>query len=319
MFKTLPWLVAALALSAPALAQTSAAPPSVTCPGNPTALGTSRTLSIDTAVPVRVGLKTYPQTLDLQDHEVVLTFDDGPSPKTTPRVLDALEHDCVHAVFFLIGRNAQASPGLVKREIADGDTVGHHSWSHPEITERGLPEARARADIEHGFATDDKAGYGSATGAPRVPFFRFPGFADSPALLTWLAARHVSVFGADLWASDWVKQTPEAELALVMKRLDQQGRGIILLHDIKDQTADMIPALLQALKAGGYRVVAIKPGAGPTPLREAPLGWTSETEKTIADLWPRLEKLGASPAAEPRAPAASPAATGNDLPFRSTQ
>ena len=207
MIRPLRIIVAAmLTVAAPALLRAQS--PALACHGDPTRLGTTRTIFVDPSAPVRVGLKTYPRTLDLNDHEVVLTFDDGPSPKTTPRVLDALEHDCVHAVFFLIGRNAQASPGLVKREIADGDTVGHHTWSHPEITERGLSDDKARADIEHGFAADDKAAYGQADGAPRVPFFRFPGFADSPALLQWLGDRHVAVFGADLWASDWVKQTP---------------------------------------------------------------------------------------------------------------
>ncbi|WP_131116190.1 polysaccharide deacetylase family protein [Lichenihabitans psoromatis] len=264
------------------------------CPGNPAALGTTRDILIDPSVPIAVGLKTYPQTLDLQDHEVVLTFDDGPSPKTTPRVLEALEHECVRATFFLIGRNAQAAPALVKREIADGDSVGHHTWSHPEVTERGLTEAQAKADIQHGFAADDKAAYGSADQAPRVPFFRFPGFADTPPLMAWLAERHVAVFGADLWASDWVKQTPEAELALLMGRLNAQGRGIILLHDVKEQTAAMLPSLLTALKQGGYHIVAIKPGTGQTVLKSAPAGWSSETEKTVAALMPKL--LRARPA-----------------------
>ncbi len=279
------------------------------CPGNPDALGTARTLAVDPAAGLRVGLKTYPRTLDLADHEVVLTFDDGPARATTSRVLDALEHECVRATFFLIGRNAAAAPDLVRREVADGDTVGHHSWSHPAVTERGLPDAAARADVERGFGADDRAAYGSARGAPRVPFFRFPGFADTPALLDWLGSRQVAVFGADLWASDWVKQTPEAELALLMGRLDAAKRGIVLLHDVKPQTAAMLPALLRALRASGYRVVAVQPGPGPTPLHPAPAGWSSETEKTLADIWPRLVRMGA------RAP--SPALA--DAPLRSTQ
>ncbi len=78
-----------------------------------------------------IGLKTYPQTLALADHEVVLTFDDGPAA-TTPLVLNALARECVHATFFLIGRNAAARPALVKRqELADGHTIGHHTFSHP--------------------------------------------------------------------------------------------------------------------------------------------------------------------------------------------
>lgn len=302
----LPFVFAACALAGTAPARAGAPVP---CPGNPAALGTARTVTVDPAGAVRVGLKTYPRTLDLRDHEVVLTFDDGPSPRTTPRVLDALEHDCVRAVFFLIGRNAAGSPALVRREVADGDTVGHHTWSHPALTERGLADAQARADIERGFAADDRAGYGTADKAPRVPFFRFPGFADTPALLDWLASRGIAVFGADLWASDWVEQTPDAELALLMGRLDARKGGIVLLHDIKEQTAAMMPALLRALKAGGYRVVAVVPGPGPTPLRDAPAGWSSETERTIAGSRPRRGRSGGRRAAAPGRPAATNAST----------
>ena len=74
-----------------------------------------------------------------------------------------------------------------------------------------------------------------------------------------LARRNVAVFGADLWASDWNPMTPKAELDLVMSRLREAGRGIVLFHDTKRQTADMIPAFLRTLKAEGYRVVHIIP------------------------------------------------------------
>lgn len=277
---------AALALcGVPALA---AAP---SCP-NPNALGTSRDLVVGGGI--RVGLKSYPQTLDLADHEVVLTFDDGPWPATTPRILDVLEANCVKATFFLIGRNAAAAPGLVRREVADGETVGHHTWSHPAVTLRGLSEEAAQADIDRGIAADDKAAYGASSGVPRVPFFRFPGFGDSPALLDRLASRNIAVFGADLWASDWIPMTPEEELHLLLARLDKAGRGIILLHDIKKQTADMLPSFLAALKAGGYRVVHMVPGPGPTATRPAPAGWTSETEKAMAHLRPRVKRADAA-------------------------
>ena len=282
----------------------SAAPPGTRCPGNPDALGTARNLAIDPGTLPPVGLKTYPRTLDLADHEVVLTFDDGPLPATTPRVLAALEHDCVRATFFLIGRNAAAAPALVRREIADGDLVGHHSWSHPAVTERGLPEAAAEADIARGFAADDKAAYGAAGPGPRVPVFRFPGFADSPALLAWLGDRHVAVFGADLWASDWIAQTPEAEQALLMGRLAKAGRGIVLLHDIKAQTAAMLPGLFAALKAAHFRVVALTLGPGPTPVRVAPEGWSSETERTLATR--REHRVAISGASLKAATAAAP-------------
>ena len=280
----------------PALADETALP----CAGTPEALGTSRTAVIGDDG-VELGLRSYPQTLKLADHEVVLTFDDGPSRGTTPKVLEALAHECVRATFFLIGRNAAAAPLLVKQEVAQGQTVGHHSFSHPEVTERGLTDALARQDIERGFAADDKAAFGTAGPEPRVPFFRYPGFGDTRALNAWLAARHIAVFGADLWASDWIKMSPEAELALLMGRLKAAGRGIILLHDVKEQTADMLPAFLRGLKANGFKVVAIVPGHGPTPLAQAPSGWSSETEKTVTTMLPRLLRHAARPAAKAKA------------------
>lgn len=244
-----------------------------------------------------VGFKTYPQSLPLADHEVVLTFDDGPSPKTTPHVLDALAKDCVQATFFLIGRNAQADPALVRREIAAGHTLGHHTFSHPGQTLRRLREGAAKADIDKGFAADDHAAYGASADretGPRVPFFRFPGFADTPALDRWLASRNIGIFGADLWASDWLDMTPAEELHLVLARLDKQGRGILLLHDTRASTAAMLPQLLDALKQRGYRIVHLVAAKGPPPeFREAPQGWTSETEAILAKVLPHGRGAGA--------------------------
>ena len=94
---------------------------------------------------------------------------------------------------------------------------------------------------------------------PKTPFFRFPGFAASPALLDRLAARGIVVFGADLWASDWNRMTPDQELRLVLARLDESQGGIVLFHDTKTATAAMLPAFLRALKARRYRVVHVVP------------------------------------------------------------
>jgi peptidoglycan-N-acetylglucosamine deacetylase len=264
------------------------APVAAACP--PEALGVSRTLEVGTSGGLQMGLKTYPRTLALEDKEIVLTFDDGPSAQTTAAVLDALAKECVKATFFLVGRNAEALPGLVKREIAEGHTVGHHTFSHPAATLRNISESAAQEEILRGFEADNKAAYGTASGAPKVPFFRFPGFADTPALIAWLSAKNIAVFGADLWVSDWVTMTPEAELALTLSRLDKERRGILLLHDTKQQTAAMLPDLLQALKKGGYKIVNIVPGTNPTPMRAAPEGWTSATEKIIADVFAKARR-----------------------------
>jgi peptidoglycan-N-acetylglucosamine deacetylase len=225
------------------------------CPDNPDALSTSRVITVDAATTPRVGRKQFPDTLPLADKEVVLTFDDGPNPGTTAAVLDALKHECVLATFFLIGRNAAAHPELAKRELAEGHTVAHHSFSHPLLNSLSLE--RAETDVDRGFAAVDKVLYGEASGQPRTPFFRFPGFASTPQLLDRLTARNIVVFGADLWASDWNQMTPDQELHLVLDRLEAAHGGIVLFHDTKRQTAAMLPAFLRSLKTQGYGIVHV--------------------------------------------------------------
>ncbi|MCI0599898.1 MAG: polysaccharide deacetylase family protein [Beijerinckiaceae bacterium] len=286
--------------TAAALLLASGAARGASCP--PDALGVSRILEIGTSGGLQVGLKTYPRSLALADHELVLTFDDGPAAGTTPKVLDTLATECVKATFFLVGRNADTLPLLVKRTSAEGHTIAHHTFSHPDVTMRGLSDSAARADIVRGFAADDKAAFGAAGSAPKVPFFRFPGFADTPELLTWLSSQNIAVFGADFWASDWALMTPEAQLRLVLERLEKEQRGILLFHDTRPQTAAMLPEFLRELKKRGYRIVHIVPGSGPAPVRDAPDGWTSATEKIIAEVFAKQNR-----AAKPQGAASSPA------------
>src|SRR5215470_11183208 len=119
------------------------------------ALGTARVLSVDAKAYPRVGLKSFPQTLPLADHEVVLTFDDGPRPPNTQKVLAALAQECVRATFFLVGRSSAESPELVRRIAAEGHTIGHHSFSHPMTSH--LSFERAKEDIDRGIAADEMA------------------------------------------------------------------------------------------------------------------------------------------------------------------
>src|SRR3984957_13381542 len=162
------------------------------CPRERT-LGTSRILHVDAATTPRVGLKEFPQTLPLWDHEVVLTFDDGPWPPTTPKVLAALAKECVHATFFLIGKPASEHPELVRRIAAEGHTLGHHSWTHPDLAQ--IKPADAVEQIDHGISAVEMALHGVATTTPSTPFFRFPGFESTPATLDLLQARGIVVFG----------------------------------------------------------------------------------------------------------------------------
>src|ERR1700743_203989 len=138
-------------LKAPLIASMVWAPAAraASCPRKGT-LGTSRTLAVDAATTPRVGVKNFPETLPLRDHEVVLTFDDGPWPPTTPRVLAALAEQCVHATVFLIGKPAFEHPDLARRIEAEGHTIGHHTWLHRSLAQ--IPASETIEEIDHGIS-----------------------------------------------------------------------------------------------------------------------------------------------------------------------
>jgi len=229
----------------------------VPCDGRLDALGTARILNVDAVTTPRIGRKSFPETLPLAPKEVVLTFDDGPWPGTTPRILDALKNECVRATFFLLGRNAIAHGDLARREIAEGHTVAYHTFSHPLLGRMRLDAAKA--EIDRGFTSVDNAVYGKTGPEPATPFFRFPGFVSSPALLDYLERRGIVVFGADVWASDWLPMPANQQLQLVFRRIEIAHGGIVLFHDTKTQTAAMLPGLLRELRGGGYRIVHVVP------------------------------------------------------------
>jgi peptidoglycan/xylan/chitin deacetylase (PgdA/CDA1 family) len=213
----------ALRVAISALIAGTAAAQAAECP-RAGALGTSRVLTVDAARTPRVGLKSFAQTLPLEDHEVVLTFDDGPWPATTPRVLATLARECVRATFFLIGKPASERPELVRRIAAEGHSVGHHTWSHRSLMR--IKPAETTAEIDRGISAVETALRGTATTTPSTPFFRFPGFESTPATLDLLQSRGIMVFGADLWASDWEPMTPKQQLKLLTDRLKRAAREL---------------------------------------------------------------------------------------------
>ena len=234
---------------------------------NKDALGFSRVVEIDVSVPKRYGANGNNRSPDyeiiLRDHEVVLTFDDGPMPATTPLILDALDAQCTKAIFFAVGRRALAEPDILKDVFARGHVVAGHSWSHGH--QLGLTARRTAVDeIENGFSAVAKA-----LGQPIAPLFRFPFLSKSEDLMAYLKARGVAEFSVDIVSDDTVWHEREAEqiVRTTMARLDHQGRGIILLHDIKAGTARILPELLRRLQAGGYNVVRI---VAKTPLQTDP-------------------------------------------------
>ena len=122
------------------------------CPGHPDALGTSRTLVVDPREHPRIGTMQYPETLPLEDHEVVLTFDDGPLPRNSNQILAILASQCIKATFFEIGQMARAYPEGVRKLRDAGHSIGTHSQNHP-LTMNKMPIERARQEIDDGIAS----------------------------------------------------------------------------------------------------------------------------------------------------------------------
>ena len=227
------------------------------CPGNPNAIGTSRVMAIDPAAYPMVGTWQYPQTLPLEDHEVVLTFDDGPLPPYTTRVLDTLKSNCVRATFFMVGRMAKSFPGLVRRAHLEGHTIGTHSEDHP-MNMPALPLARSEQEIKDGIASVTKALGGTAP----APFFRLPAFARSEPIEKYLASLGIMLWSTDVIAGDWKPISSGEVITRSLDRLSAKGKGILLLHDIHERTVQALPALFNRLQSAGFRVVHVVP-AGP--------------------------------------------------------
>jgi len=222
-----------------------------TC-ANPDALGVSRTVVIDTTGGPGFGFLQYKQFDFLAEKEVVLTFDDGPWP-TTPSVLKSLADECTKAVFFPIGKHTTYHPEILRQVAAAGHTIGSHTWSHAHLDSKKLTEQQAKDEIEKGFSAVKLA-----LGAAPSPFFRFPALAHTQATLGYLGSRNVAMFSCDIDSYDFKSSGPEQIIQNVMTRLDKQGKGVILMHDLQKHTAAALPTLLRRLKAGGYKVVEMK-------------------------------------------------------------
>jgi len=220
------------------------------CPGNPDALGTSRVITVGPSDFARIGTMQYKQTLPLNDHEVVITFDDGPLPPYSDRILDTLSSQCVKVTYFLVGQMARAYPWVVRRMYNEGHTIGTHSLDHPLIFQN-LPLERVEHEVDGGIALVD-----AALGDPHAlsPYFRIPGLGRSKVSESYLASHDLVTWSADVVADDWFRNiSAQSIVNRAMRRLEAKGRGI----------------LLRQLKAKGFHVVqVVAPGERPKSLPE---------------------------------------------------
>jgi peptidoglycan/xylan/chitin deacetylase (PgdA/CDA1 family) len=255
-------------LPAPAAPQaatpTAAAKPAIPC-ANPNAMGVSRVVEIDTTGGPGFGSQHF-KTFDfLRDHEVALTFDDGPWPNNTQAVLKALADQCLRATFFPIGKHATYHPEILKQVIAAGHTVGNHTWSHQDLQAvmKRSGEDAAIEEIEKGASA-----VRLMAGAPTAPFFRFPDLRHPPEMLTYLGGRNIASFSTDIDSFDFKIRKPDELVRSLIGKLNKLGKGIILMHDFQKVTATALPQILGELQKNGFKVVHMVPKGTLTTLAQ---------------------------------------------------
>jgi peptidoglycan-N-acetylglucosamine deacetylase len=267
------------------------------CPGNPDALGTSRTIVVDPLEHPRLGGMQYRESLPLADHEVVLTFDDGPLPPRTNHVLDTLASECVKATFFLVGKMATTYPDVVHKIEAAGHTIGTHSQTHPLRLQK-MPLTRAEQEINEGIASVT-----SVLGEPPAPFFRIPGLARTNAIDQYLGSQKLMTWSVDATADDWKKISSAQVYSRALQGIEANGKGILLLHDIQAKTVEALPDLLRELKRRGYHIVHVVPATPDQPrTATVPSQWIMHAHAHQKGLGPFVQVADTAALAAPSPP-----------------
>jgi peptidoglycan-N-acetylglucosamine deacetylase len=184
--------------------------------------------------------------------EVALTFDDGPDPLNTPRVLDTLKDYGVAATFFCVGAAARAHPDVLSRAADEGHLVANHTWSHPFLPDLSREEVRWQVE-ETGSALTAAAGQAAAPGLVRPPYG-----AHTAQVLGWLAEQDATTVLWDVDTGDW--QIPGPDVIAERAVEDAWNGSIVLFHDgggDRAETAAALPEVIEALQARGFRLVTV--------------------------------------------------------------
>ncbi|WP_327594798.1 glycosyltransferase [Streptomyces chartreusis] len=192
------------------------------------------------------------ESLSLQDHRLVLTFDDGPDPTWTPRVLDVLKEYDAHAVFFVTGTMASRYPDLVRRMVEEGHEVGLHTFNHPDLSF----QSKKRIDWE---LSQNQLAISGAAGI-RTSLFRPPysSFSDAMDNKSWPVTEYIGKRGYitvvnNTDSEDWRKP---GVAEIIRRATPKGGKGaIVLMHDSggdRHQTVQALDTFLPEMKAEGY-------------------------------------------------------------------
>ncbi len=185
------------------------------------------------------------------DPELIFTFDDGPNPRTTPLVLDALAKHHIHATFFLVGERivGKQPPELIARELREGHIVANHTMHHKDLCKKSLDDDAAAHDIDDGKAAIEKV-----TGGFTTVWFRTPFGVRCERVENMLAERHLTHFHWDLDPQEWKHNNTQKAIDYVEKAVGKMtGRNVLLMHDIKTATAESLPQILDWIDAENER------------------------------------------------------------------
>lgn len=175
---------------------------------------------------------------------VALTFDDGPNPVTTPQVLDILKRYDAKATFFIIGQRIAGQEVLLQKIVAQGNEIGNHTWSHPNLADLSVQEIKQ--EVTSTNEAIEKAIH-------KKPTLLRPPYGSTNATVQAAAGMKEIMWTVD--TLDWQNHST----AGIMKNVKEQltPGGIILMHDIHQTSVDALPTVLDYLKAQGYEVVTV--------------------------------------------------------------
>jgi cellulose synthase/poly-beta-1,6-N-acetylglucosamine synthase-like glycosyltransferase/peptidoglycan/xylan/chitin deacetylase (PgdA/CDA1 family)/spore germination protein YaaH len=252
-----------------------------------------RTVTIDTDEPdprlkliVDEHMDVYPRTFIVEQYgyhpiQVALTFDDGPDPKWTPRILDILKRKGVTGAFMMIGAEAQENVGLMQRVVREGNEIGNHTYSHPDISEISPQQLDLELKLtERLFAS--KLGVQPLYFRPPYSIDQEPDTDDQAAPVERIQQAGYTIIGDKIDTDDWnehPRKTPQEISQTVLYWLDRmktqpQFRGsIILLHDgggDRSATVAALPVLIDTLRTHGYTIVPVSTLMGKTTAEVMP-------------------------------------------------
>lgn len=179
---------------------------------------------------------------------IALTFDDGPSAKLTPKLLDLLAAHHIKATFFLIGQNAAEYPDIVAREAKEGHEVANHSWSHPNFNK--MSDEAVRSQVRR---TDDaiRTAMGSRPTLLRPPYGNI-----TARQKKWINQEFgYKIVLWDVDPLDWRRPGPSVVCNRIVK--NTRAGSIVLAHDIHPGTIEAMPCVLKELEAKGFKFVTV--------------------------------------------------------------